>query len=98
MVPVALVISSALGGLAGILFGVALGDISPYIGRDNVEVRGLAVIFLGGMGSIPRAVFGGCPLWLCVGPPPFSRRPALCYTPARGGPAPPFFLAGLWAH
>ena len=47
------------GGLAGILFGVALGDISPYIGRDNVEVRGLAVIVLGGMGSIPGAVAGG---------------------------------------
>src|SRR3989441_1167240 len=55
----ALIISSALGGLAGILFGVALGDISPYIGRDSVEVRGLAVIVLGGMGSIPGAVLGG---------------------------------------
>jgi branched-chain amino acid transport system permease protein len=59
MISLTLVISSALGGLAGILFGLALGDISPYIGRDNVEVRGLAVIVLGGMGSIPGAVFGG---------------------------------------
>lgn len=59
MISLTLVISSALGGLAGILFGVALGDISPYIGRDNVEVRGLAVIVLGGMGSIPGAVAGG---------------------------------------
>jgi branched-chain amino acid transport system permease protein len=59
MITLTLVISSALGGLAGILFGVALGDISPYIGRDNVEVRGLAVIVLGGMGSIPGAVAGG---------------------------------------
>ena len=59
MISLTLIISSALGGLAGILFGVALGDISPYIGRDNVEVRGLAVIVLGGMGSIPGAVFGG---------------------------------------
>ena len=59
MISLTLVISSALGGLAGILFGVALGDISPYIGRDNVEVRGLAVIVLGGMGSIPGAVVGG---------------------------------------
>ncbi|TMC52150.1 MAG: branched-chain amino acid ABC transporter permease [Chloroflexi bacterium] len=59
MISLTLVISSALGGVAGILFGVALGDISPYIGRDNVEVRGLAVIVLGGMGSIPGAVFGG---------------------------------------
>ncbi len=59
MISLTLVISSALGGLAGILFGVALGDISPYIGRDNVEVRGLAIIVLGGMGSIPGAVVGG---------------------------------------
>ena len=59
MISLTLVISSALGGLAGILFGAALGDISPYIGRDYVEVRGLAVIVLGGMGSITGAVFGG---------------------------------------
>ena len=59
MISLTLVISSGLGGLAGILFGAALGDISPYIGRDNVEVRGLAVIVLGGMGSIPGAVIGG---------------------------------------
>jgi branched-chain amino acid transport system permease protein len=59
MISLTLVISSALGGLAGILFGVALGDISPYIGRDSVEVRGLAVIVLGGMGSVAGAVVGG---------------------------------------
>jgi branched-chain amino acid transport system permease protein len=54
-----LFISSALGGLAGILFGLALSDIDPYIGRDQVELKGLAVIVLGGMGSIPGAVLGG---------------------------------------
>jgi len=59
MISLTLVISSALGGLAGILFGVALGDISPYIGRDTVEVRGLAIIVLGGMGSVTGAVLGG---------------------------------------
>jgi branched-chain amino acid transport system permease protein len=59
MISLTLIISSALGGLAGILFGVALGNISPYIGRDYVEVRGLAVIVLGGMGSVAGAVFGG---------------------------------------
>lgn len=59
MISLTLVISSALGGLAGIMFGLALGDISPYIGRDNVEVRGLAIIVLGGMGSVTGAVLGG---------------------------------------
>jgi len=54
-----LFVSSALGGLAGLLFGLALSDISPYIGRDQVELKGLAVIVLGGMGSVPGAVVGG---------------------------------------
>ena len=54
-----LFVSSALGGLAGMLFGLAISDISPYIGRDQVELKGLAVIVLGGMGSIPGAVLGG---------------------------------------
>ena len=59
IISLTLVISSALGGLAGILFGVALGGISPYMGRDQVEVRGLAIIVLGGMGSVAGAVVGG---------------------------------------
>lgn len=58
------VVSSALAGLAGILFGAALSDISPYIGRDQVELRGLAVIVLGGMGSVPGTILGGYVLGL----------------------------------
>ena len=54
-----LFISSALGGLAGILFAIANADIDPYIGRDQVEIKGIAVIVLGGMGSVPGAVVGG---------------------------------------
>jgi branched-chain amino acid transport system permease protein len=45
-----------MAGLAGILYGVAIGDISPYIGRDQVELRGLAVIVLGGVGSIRGSI------------------------------------------
>lgn len=59
MFALTLFISSALAGLAGILFALALSDIDPYIGRDQVELKGLAVIVLGGMGSIPGAVVGG---------------------------------------
>lgn len=59
-----LVASSALAALAGILFGLALNDISPYIGRDQVELQGLAVIVLGGMGSIPGTLIGGFVLGL----------------------------------
>lgn len=56
---VTLVASSALAGLAGILYGLAIGDISPYIGRDQLELRGLAVLVLGGMGSVVGSVVGG---------------------------------------
>jgi branched-chain amino acid transport system permease protein len=51
--------SSALAALAGVLYGAAISDISPYIGRDQVELRGLAVIVLGGMGSVTGSVVGG---------------------------------------
>jgi len=61
---VTLVASSALAALAGILFALALNDINPYIGRDQVELRGLAVIVLGGMGSIPGTFIGGYTLGL----------------------------------
>ena len=61
---ITLFISSALGGLAGILFAIANADIDPYIGRDQVELKGIAVIVLGGMGSVPGAVVGGYVLGL----------------------------------
>ena len=51
-------ISSALGGAAGILFGLYFGALSPDMGR-SIELKGLAVIVLGGMGSIPGAIIGG---------------------------------------
>lgn len=50
-------ISSALGGAAGVLYGL-LFSFSPTVGH-NLELKGLAVIILGGMGSIPGAVLGG---------------------------------------
>ena len=51
-------ISSALGGAAGILFGLYFDSLSPDMGR-SIELKGLAVIVLGGMGSIPGAIIGG---------------------------------------
>ena len=56
-------ISSALGGAAGVLFGLAYNSISPDMGRC-VELTGLAVIILGGMGSMPGAVIAGFALGL----------------------------------
>jgi len=59
VIALTLVLSSALGGLAGILYAVSQADVSPYIGRDQVELRGLAVIVVGGMGSVTGAVVAG---------------------------------------
>ena len=56
-------LSSALGGAAGVLFGLAFNSISPDVGR-SVELKGLAVIILGGMGSVPGAVLAGFGLGL----------------------------------
>ena len=51
-------ISSALGGAAGVLYGLAVNRLDPLMGRP-LELKGLAVIIVGGMGSIPGAVLGG---------------------------------------
>ncbi len=56
-------ISSALGGAAGVLFGLAFNNVSPDMGR-SVELKGLAVIILGGMGSMPGAVIAAYVLGL----------------------------------
>ncbi|HZX65983.1 MAG TPA: branched-chain amino acid ABC transporter permease [Myxococcales bacterium] len=51
-------LSSALGGAAGVLFGLAFNSVSPDVGR-SIELKGLAVIILGGMGSVTGAVIAG---------------------------------------
>ncbi len=51
-------IASALGGAAGVLYGLSLNNIEPNMG-GSVELKGLSIIILGGMGSIPGAVIAG---------------------------------------
>jgi branched-chain amino acid transport system permease protein len=51
-------IASALGGAAGILTGLEYNAVSLDMGAQ-IELKGLAVIVLGGMGSITGAVLGG---------------------------------------
>lgn len=51
-------IASALGGAAGILTGLQYNSVSVDMGA-GIELKGLAVIILGGMGSITGAVVGG---------------------------------------
>ncbi len=51
-------IASALGGAAGVLVGLQYDSVTPAMG-GRIELKGLAVIILGGMGSITGAVIGG---------------------------------------
>ncbi len=51
-------IASALGGAAGILTGLHYNSVTVDMGA-GIELKGLAVIILGGMGSITGAVVGG---------------------------------------
>ncbi|HTW84964.1 MAG TPA: branched-chain amino acid ABC transporter permease [Candidatus Sulfotelmatobacter sp.] len=51
-------IASALGGAAGVLFGLQYNSVTWDMGSP-IELKGLAVIILGGMGSITGAVVGG---------------------------------------
>jgi branched-chain amino acid transport system permease protein len=51
-------IASALGGAAGVLSAIQYNAVSVDMG-GSIELKGLAVIILGGMGSITGAVIGG---------------------------------------
>ncbi|MBE2267188.1 MAG: branched-chain amino acid ABC transporter permease [Anaerolinea sp.] len=50
-------LAGALAGAAGVLYALAYNAMTPFIG-DRVALKGLTVIVLGGMGSIPGAVIG----------------------------------------
>ena len=52
------VLASALGGASGVLYSLAFNAVNPDMGRA-MELKGLAVIIMGGLGSIPGAVLGG---------------------------------------
>jgi len=56
-------IASALGGASGILYGMSFNAVSFDMGH-RIELRGLAIIILGGMGSIPGSLIGGFALGL----------------------------------
>ncbi len=50
-------IASALGGAAGILIGLQYDSVSLEMG-SRIELKGLAIVILGGMGSVTGAVIG----------------------------------------
>lgn len=63
IVVVTFAIGGALAGAAGILVGLLTNNIVPSMG-SQIELRGLAVVILGGMGNIEGAVLGGLILGL----------------------------------
>ena len=56
-------ISSALGAVAGVLFAINVNTAQLGMG-SAIELKGLAVIIVGGMGSLPGALIGGLVLGL----------------------------------
>lgn len=58
VVIVTFALASALGGIAGVLVGMAFNAISPFMGVQMVT-KGLAIMLIGGLGSIYGAMAGG---------------------------------------
>jgi branched-chain amino acid transport system permease protein len=51
-------VASALAGIAGVLVGLNFSALSPYMGID-MGIKGMAVMLIGGLGSIYGAMLGG---------------------------------------
>jgi branched-chain amino acid transport system permease protein len=51
-------VAAALGGLSGVLIGLNSNAVFPLMGQD-IMLKGIAVIILGGMGDIRGAMLGG---------------------------------------
>lgn len=51
-------VASALGGIAGVLVGLNFNVVSPFMGID-MGIKGMAVMLIGGLGSIYGAMIGG---------------------------------------
>jgi branched-chain amino acid transport system permease protein len=56
-------VASALAGIAGVLVGLAYTAVSPFMGI-NMAVKGLAIMLVGGLGSVYGAMVGGLLLGL----------------------------------
>jgi branched-chain amino acid transport system permease protein len=51
-------VASALAGIAGVLIGINYNAISPFMGVD-MTTKAMAVMLIGGLGSIYGAMAGG---------------------------------------
>lgn len=63
MITLTVIIASAMGGIAGILVGMAFNSVNPQMGLA-IGLKGLAIIILGGMGNVKGAMAGGLILGL----------------------------------
>ncbi len=54
----AFLLASVIGGLAGYMIAVSQQQVTPYFGLW-ATIKGLIVMIIGGMGSIPGAIVGG---------------------------------------
>jgi branched-chain amino acid transport system permease protein len=58
VIVVTFAVASALAGVAGILVGLNFNAISPFMGFD-MGIKGMAIMVIGGLGSIYGAMAGG---------------------------------------
>jgi branched-chain amino acid transport system permease protein len=58
IVPIVFLLTGVLCGVAGALFVVNYGDVSPFMG-EHVGTKAIAAMVLGGLGSIWGAIAGG---------------------------------------
>lgn len=56
--PILFILTGILAGVAGALFTINYGQVSPFMG-DNVGTKAIAAMVLGGIGSIWGAIAGG---------------------------------------
>src|SRR5690606_4790074 len=63
IITLTVMIASGMGGIAGILVGMAFNSVSPQMGL-SMGLKGLAIIILGGMGNVKGAMVGGLILGL----------------------------------
>jgi branched-chain amino acid transport system permease protein len=56
-------IASAMAGAAGVLLGLTLPAIDPYVG-EPLQFKALSIALFGGLGSLPGAIVGGMLLGL----------------------------------
>lgn len=63
IITMTVIIASAMGGIAGILVGIAFNSVNPQMGL-SFGLKGLAIIILGGLGNVRGAMAGGLILGL----------------------------------